>query len=118
MREAYEAHRRRQEEEANEQPSISPTQILARIAKMKPLTLNDLQVPSLMPFHSDNILSHKTSANEYIYVGKIWQAETNQVQSQVDDFNQRIEEVIWNYKQEQFQQNLKFVQDKDTAWNK
>ena len=46
------------------------------------------------------------------------QAELEQVQYQVGAFCERIEQLLWTYKEEEFQQSLKFVKDKDTEWNK
>lgn len=40
------------------------------------------------------------------------------VQESVDEFNKKIEEVVWVYKEEEFQQGLRFVEDKDAEWNK
>jgi len=40
------------------------------------------------------------------------------IQNQVGDFCQRIETLIWNIKEEQFKQGIKFVKDKDSAWNR
>lgn len=40
------------------------------------------------------------------------------MQENVEEFNTKIEEVVWTHKQEEFQQGLKFVKDKDGEWNK
>lgn len=45
-------------------------------------------------------------------------AELDSVQEQVGDFCERIEQLLWAYKEEEFQQSLKFVKDKDAEWNK
>lgn len=46
------------------------------------------------------------------------QEEVAKVQESVEEFNAKIEGLIWSYRQEEFEQGLKFVRDKDGEWNK
>lgn len=46
------------------------------------------------------------------------QEEVAKVQETVQEFNKRVEQDIWEYKEEEFQQGLKFVKDKDAEWEK
>ena len=46
------------------------------------------------------------------------QAELEQVQYQVGAFCERIEQLLWTYKEEEFQQSLKYDKDIDTQSNK
>ena len=46
------------------------------------------------------------------------QEEVAKVQEDVDEFNKQIEELVWEFKEEEFQQGLKFVKDKDAAYER
>ena len=44
------------------------------------------------------------------------QEEMQKVQRNVENFCQQIEQLLWAYKEEEFQHGLKFVKDKDSEW--
>lgn len=36
----------------------------------------------------------------------------------VEEFNKKMNDIVWANKQEEFEQGLKFIKDKDTEWAK
>ncbi|XP_067931874.1 uncharacterized protein [Watersipora subatra] len=88
VRVAFENHRKQRELEEEERMAASPTLIISRMTRRKPPTKTDMM------------------------------EEVAKVQENVEEFNKRIEQEIWDYKEEEFQQGLKFVKDKDTEWEK
>mgnify|MGYP001804105663 FL=1 len=48
----------------------------------------------------------------------MFQEEVAQVNESVEEFNKKIDDIVWTNKQEEFEQGLKFIKDKDTEWNK
>lgn len=48
----------------------------------------------------------------------VQQEEVAQVNENVEGFNRKIDDLVWSNKQEEFEQGLKFIKDKDNEWDK
>ncbi|XP_067930714.1 uncharacterized protein [Watersipora subatra] len=88
IREAMETHQKDKVQSDLTKPSQSVAGVLSRMSKKKPPTKSQVQ------------------------------EEAEVVQNQVGEFCDRIEGLLWEFKEEQFRQGIKFVKDKDAAWNK